>query len=426
MTGMVARSIVDKPAVSSLSHQRSQALLARGRAVDATLCYDGYLLPQDRIIDGEYPSFADRGEGAYVWDVDGNRYIDFILAYGTIILGHAHPAVSAAVMKEIQRGFALSIPKRAQVELAELLTAVIPGAERVLLLKTGSDATSAAVRISRAYTGREHVVRWGYNGWHDWASLRPPGVPQHALKQTHSFVYNDIASLRHVFAEHGKSIACCLMMPFELEEPRSGYLHEVAELAHSHGALLVLDEIRTGFRVALGGAQERLGLRADLATFSKAMANGYPISALTGREDVMQMVGEVHISSTFNINAAEMAAALATISKLQLSQTLPRIERLGLRLIDGLASLARAARVQAMPVGVPQMPFLQFCFEDTSARDAAKRAFYTETIKRGILLHPNHHWYICGAMSEQDIDEALTACEAGFAAARAAVRDGGR
>ncbi len=311
--------------------------------------------------------------------------------------------------------------KPAQVELAELLVEVVPGAERVLLLKTGSDATSAAVRVSRAYTGRERVVRWGYAGWHDWSALRPAGVPQGVREQVETFTYNDIASLERVFAAHGEEIACCVMMPFELELPHAGFLREVAELVRAHGALLVFDEMRTGFRLALGGAQERFGVVADLATYGKAMANGYPISALVGRQEVMAMVGDVHISSTFYANAAEMAAALATIGELRRGEALPRIERLGRTMMEGLEEIAPGAAIEASVLGVPQMPFLRFSHPDERLLERVVDAFYTETTRRGILLHPNHHWYVSAAMDERDIGEALAACEAGFAAVRAVV-----
>jgi glutamate-1-semialdehyde 2,1-aminomutase len=301
------------------------------------------------------------------------------------------------------------------------LTEVIPGAERVLLLKTGSDATSAAVRIARAHSGRERVIRWGYSGWHDWAALRPGGVPGWVRGRTHTFAYNDLASLEAVLAAHGEEIACCVMMPFELETPAPGFLAAVAELLRRHGVLLVFDEMRSGFRVALGGAQERFGVRADLATFSKAMANGYPISAVTGPEEIMRAVGEVHISSTFYVNGAEMAAALATIAELREGEALPRIERLGERLLGGLGDLAREAGVAAAPRGAPQMPYLEFSYAEEAEREAAKAAFFTETVRRGILLHPNHHWYISAAMAEGDIDAALAGCEAGFAAVQRAL-----
>ncbi|GAB2934918.1 aspartate aminotransferase family protein [Streptomyces sp. NPDC058869] len=399
----------------------SRDLLARAAKVDATLAYSGYVLPRDRLVDGEYPVFAERASGAHVWDVDGNKYLDFILAYGTIILGHADPVVSAAVAEEIRDGFAITLRKRVQVELAELLTSVIPGAERVFLLKSGSDATSAAVRVSRAHTGRERVVRWGYNGWHDWCATRPGGVPAQAVS---TFTYNDLASLEAEFEAHPGEIACLLMMPFEVEPPAPGFLQAAAELAHAHGALFVLDEMRSGFRMGLGGAQEKYGVTADLVTFSKAMANGYPISVLVGSERVMRTVGEVHIGSTFHVNGAEMAAALATITQLRDTPVLKHVEALGEQFLRGLDAQAAASPVSAEAVGVPQMPFLRFTDPDEQALVRARDAFYTETIRRGVLLHPNHHWYICGAMTEKDIATALEATAAGFRAAEAALGHG--
>ncbi|MEU9926350.1 aminotransferase class III-fold pyridoxal phosphate-dependent enzyme [Streptomyces anulatus] len=399
----------------------SRDLLARAAKVDATLAYSGYVLPRDRLVDGEYPVFAERASGAHVWDVDGNKYLDFILAYGTIILGHADPVVSAAVAEEIRDGFAITLRKRVQVELAELLTSVIPGAERVFLLKSGSDATSAAVRVSRAHTGRERVVRWGYNGWHDWCATRPGGVPAQAVS---TFTYNDLASLEAEFEAHPGEIACLLMMPFEVEPPAPGFLQAAAELAHAHGALFVLDEMRSGFRMSLGGAQEKYGVTADLVTFSKAMANGYPISVLVGSERVMRTVGEVHIGSTFHVNGAEMAAALATITQLRDTPVLKHVEALGEQFLRGLDGQATASPVSAEAVGVPQMPFLRFTDPDEKALARARDAFYTETIRRGVLLHPNHHWYICGAMTEKDIATALEATAAGFRAAEAALGHG--
>ncbi|MFH9197165.1 aspartate aminotransferase family protein [Streptomyces anulatus] len=399
----------------------SRDLLARAAKVDATLAYSGYVLPRDRLVDGEYPVFAERASGAHVWDVDGNKYLDFILAYGTIILGHADPVVSAAVAEEIRDGFAITLRKRVQVELAELLTSVIPGAERVFLLKSGSDATSAAVRVSRAHTGRERVVRWGYNGWHDWCATRPGGVPAQAVS---TFTYNDLASLEAEFEAHPGEIACLLMMPFEVEPPAPGFLQAAAELAHAHGALFVLDEMRSGFRMSLGGAQEKYGVTADLVTFSKAMANGYPISVLVGSERVMRTVGEVHIGSTFHVNGAEMAAALATITQLRDTPVLKHVEALGEQFLRGLDGQATASPVSAEAVGVPQMPFLRFTDPDEQTLARARDAFYTETIRRGVLLHPNHHWYICGAMTEKDIATALEATAAGFRAAEAALGHG--
>ncbi|MDI5939245.1 aminotransferase class III-fold pyridoxal phosphate-dependent enzyme, partial [Micromonospora sp. DH15] len=205
-----------------LDLSESQALRRRAVAVDATLAYEGYVLARDRLVDGAYPLYGERASGAHIWDVDGNRYLDLILAYGTIILGHADPVVTEAVLREIRDGFAITLRKRVQVELAELLTAVIPHAEKVFLLKTGSDATSAAVRLSRVHTGRTRVIRWGYNGWHDWCATRPGGVPTEAQAVVDSFDYNDLDSLRAAFERHPGEVACLLMMPFEVDPPAPG------------------------------------------------------------------------------------------------------------------------------------------------------------------------------------------------------------
>ncbi|SCG59269.1 aspartate aminotransferase family protein [Micromonospora halophytica] len=403
-----------------LDLSESAALRRRAVAVDATLAYEGYVLQRDRLVDGAYPLFGERASGAHVWDVDGNRYLDLILAYGTIILGHADPVVSEAVVREIRDGFAITLRKRVQVELAELLTAMIPHAEKVFLLKTGSDATSAAVRLSRVHTGRDRVIRWGYNGWHDWCATRPGGVPPEAQAVVDTFDYNDLDSLRRVFEKHPGQTACLLMMPFEVEPPAPGFLAGAAELAREHGALFVLDEMRSGFRMAPGGAQERYDVRADLVTFSKAMANGYPIAALVGREEVMRAVGEVHISSTFHVNGAEMAAAVATINQLRDGRLLTHVERLGERLQAGLRDQLAGHGVPGRVLGVPQMPFLRFTDPDEATRTRAHDAFYTETTRRGLLLHPNHHWYVSAAMTDDDVDAALEATAAGFRAAERA------
>ncbi|MEU2563148.1 aminotransferase class III-fold pyridoxal phosphate-dependent enzyme [Streptomyces longispororuber] len=398
----------------------SRRLLQRAARVDATQAYSGYVLARDRLVEGAYPLYGERASGAYVWDVDGNRYVDFILAYGTIILGHADPVVSEAVIREIRDGFAITLRKKVQVELAELLVSVVPHAERVFLLKSGSDATSAAVRLSRAHTGRERVIRWGYNGWHDWCATRPAGVPRSAREAVSTFTYNDLASLEREFRRHPGEVACLLMMPFEEVPPADGFLSAAAELARRHGALFVLDEMRSGFRVALGGAQERYQVRADIVTFSKAMANGYPISAVVGREEAMRAVGDVHIGSTFHVNGAEMAGAVATITRLRDSDALKHIEELGAALQRGLAEQIARSGLDAQVLGVPQMPFMRFRHTDDDTRQRMQDAFYTETTRCGVLFHPNHHWYVNAAMTHDDIETALAATEAGFRAAESA------
>lgn len=399
-----------------LDLKHSQHLLDRARAFDAQAAGMERVIASDRMVDGEYPTYVARAKGAYLWDVDGNQYIDYLLGYGTIILGHAHDAVVKAARTEMESGFATGMMKTAQVRLTAELTEITPNAEKALLLKTGSDATGAAVRIARSFTGRDRVVRWGYNGWHDWCALRPAGIPGAVRDLVHSFRYNDLDSLRAIFEAHPNEIACLVMMPFETEAPEPGFLEGIREITRRHGTLLVWDEMRTGFRLSLGGAQEYFGIDADLVTFSKAMANGFEVSAVVGCGDVLDQLANVHISSTFFSNSAAMAAASATIGVLRSSSALDHVRDLGLRLQEGLRDLVRRNGLPARVVGYPQMPFLCFDHADPDAREAAKRTFFGTTVREGVFFHPNHHWYICASMTEADIDATLAASSAGFAA----------
>jgi glutamate-1-semialdehyde 2,1-aminomutase len=393
--------------MDALNFPMAGELARRGRKTDAWTATRDEILEVD-AANSAYPAYVSRAEGAYVWDVDGNRYIDFNLGYGPVVLGHAHPVVNAAVIEQLGRGTCASpMWSPRQVELTELLTEVIQ-ADMAYLLRTGSDATAAAVRLARIHTGREMIARWGYNGWHDWCAPRPEGVPQSTLALSHRFAYNDIASLEELFARYPDQIACVVMMPYELEEPRPGFLNEVRETAHRHGALLILDEMRSGFRISLGGAQEYYGVRPDLSTFSKAMANGYPISAVVGRRDVMLHLGSTHMSSTFYGNPAEMAAAIATIGILRDTDALGAIWRMGESLLNGLRQILTEYAIPAEAVGLPISPFLRF--DESAGR--AKARFYQETLRRGVMFHPNHQWFLSAAHTDDDVAVTLDACRA--------------
>lgn len=395
---------------------RSFELARTAEEIDALAAKRKNVIPADQMVEGEYPIFVDRASGAYMWDVDGNRYLDFFLSYGTVILGHTDSDVDDSVVAEIRKGFATGLMKPVQTELVAELLDVIPGAEMAMLMKTGSDTTGAAVRLARSFTGRDRVVRWGYNGWHDWCAQWDHGIPKVTRDLVDAFTYNDLDSLRAVFERHPGDIACVVMMPFMVEPPAPGFLEGVRELTREHGTLLVFDEMRSGFRMALGGAQEYFGVTADLATFSKALANGYAISALTGRADVLRRLDHVHISSTFYANSDAMAAALATVRKLRSGPLLEHIWSLGGRLQKGLRELAQKYDAPVEVVGHPPMPFLDFRLSTQERNVAAKRCFYTETIRAGVFFHPNHHWFVCAAATEADIDTAVEAARGGFEA----------
>jgi glutamate-1-semialdehyde 2,1-aminomutase len=375
----------------------------------------------DILIKGEYPVFGARGKGAYLWDVDGNQFLDWILAYGIIVLGYADPEVDEAVIREIREGFSFSLTKPIQIRLAELLVEIIPCAELVHFFKAGSDSTTAAVRLARIWTKRNKIVRWGYNGWHDWCCTHDAGIPPYVRNDVLTFRYNDLNSLEDVLMRNRDQVACVIMMPFMVELPQPGFLQAVKELAHQHGALFVLDEMRSGFHMALGGAQEYYRVIPDLATFSKAMSNGYTISALVGRREIMERIRETWFSSTYYTSSPEMAAAVATIEHLKGSKVIEHMWRIGQGLIDGLNTLAKAANVEAKAVGAPPMPDLMFDYEEDERTEKAKSTFYTMTTRGGILFHPQHHWFVSAAHTDADLKRTLTVCADAFSAVRKAV-----
>mgnify|MGYP000892654180 FL=1 len=267
------------------------------------------------FVPGEYPIFLDRAIGGRCWDVDGNEYVDMLAAYGPIILGHREKEIDDAVIAQMEKGFCMNLAQPLQNELATKLCELIPCAEKVVMVKTGSDATTAAIRIARGYTGKLKILRCGYHGWHDWCVEVKGGVPAKLWEDTHEFHYNDLDGLDALIAQHKDDVAAIIVTPVghplghPVEAPAPGFLAGVRERATQVGAVLVFDEIRSGFRVALGGAMARYGVTPDLATIGKAMANGYPISAVVGKHEFMDMVdGKVFISSTFFPNSLEMAA----------------------------------------------------------------------------------------------------------------------
>ncbi|MFE4692122.1 aspartate aminotransferase family protein [Streptomyces sp. NPDC056749] len=363
-----------------------------------------------------YPRYFSRAAGPHLWDLDGKRYVDFNLGYGPVVLGHADERVTEAVLAELRNGNCVApLWSRRQSELTDLLTSVVPGAEMAYLLKTGSDATSTAVRLSRIFTGRDKVIRWGYNGWHDWAAGIPAGISEATRADTLLFDYSDLSTLRDAFARHPGQVACVLMMPFGDETAPEGHLQKIRDIAHEHGALFVLDEMRSGFRLNLSGAQGLLGVQADVSTFSKAMANGHPISAVVGRADVLSALTRTRISSTFYADPAPMAAALATIRILRDTDALERIWKAGASFQEGLSALVDRHRVPARVVGYPPMPFLQFTHPDPIIRERMSTAFTGEAAQRGVLLHPSHQWFLSAAHTREDIEFALHVCDQALA-----------
>lgn len=365
------------------------------------------------FVPGEYPIFIERGYGGHIVDVDGNDYIDMLCAYGPIILGYDEKEINDAVRAQMDRGFCFSLVQPVQNELQQRLIDLIPSAEMVILVKTGSDATGVAVRIARGCTDRDVILRCGYHGWHDWAVEVHGGVPKAVQDLTVEFEYGDLADLEVKLEAHWGQVAGIIITPVghplakPVMEPPPGYLEGVRALADKHGAVLIFDEIRSGFRVAMGGAQQRYGVTPDLSTFGKALANGYPISAVVGKEQFMKVCeSKVFISSTFFPNSLEMVAALKCLEILERDQVLDRIWERGADFLARLRHIVARTGAPATVSGIPPMPYLTFDKVDKHYKER-REMFYTETIRRGLFIQPYHHWYISGRHTDEDLRTAL-------------------
>ncbi|MEJ2725119.1 MAG: aminotransferase class III-fold pyridoxal phosphate-dependent enzyme [Deltaproteobacteria bacterium] len=374
--------------------------------------------PSD-FIEGEYPVFLETGKGCRLRDVDGNEFVDFLCGYGPIILGYREEEVDDAVCKQIkEKGFCFTLTQKFQNKLAKKLTGLVPSSEMSIFLKTGSDATTASIRIARAYTGKIKVMRCGYHGWHDWCVEIKGGIPSKFYEDVFEFPYNRLDKLEELMAAHGKETAAIIMTPFghpnheEMQEPNPGFLEGVRDLADQYGAVLVYDEIRTAFRLRMGGAQELYGVTPDLTVLGKAIANGYPISVVTGKKDVMSAAAsKLFISSTFFGNSEGFVAALKTIEILERDKVLENIWEKGERFIGKIRALVDTYGVGAKLTGVAPMFYITFDKDETGAYKDKRKAFYTQLIRKGFFFTPHHHAYICFRHTEEDLNLALNAIE---------------
>jgi glutamate-1-semialdehyde 2,1-aminomutase len=343
--------------------------------------------------EGVAPKYLARGEGARVWDVDGNDYIDLVMGVGPLSLGYRYPAVDRAIKDQLDSGITFSLMHPLEVEVAELVRDVVPHTENVRFSKTGCDVTTAAVRLSRAFTGREKVLCCGYHGWHDWyisVTDRSAGIPESTKEQVYTFRYNDLDSVEQAIDD---SVACVILEPTVFEAPKPGFLEGLRALCDRTGALLVFDEMWTGFRLALGGAQARYGVRADLACFSKAVANGMPLSVLTGRREVMRLCErEVFFFTTFGGEALSLAAAKATILALQKHDVPAHLERQGRALREGYLAAASRAGLEGSTRCFGYDARTIVTFQDERSTPLAMKTFVQqEMIARGVLWGGFHN-----------------------------------
>ncbi|MCL5237998.1 MAG: aminotransferase class III-fold pyridoxal phosphate-dependent enzyme [Nitrospirae bacterium] len=359
---------------------------------------------------GAAPLFIKEGEGCCLTDMDDNTFVDFTMGLGACILGYAFGPVLRDMERQMKKGSAFTLPHYLEYELAELLAQVIPCAEMVRFGKNGSDVTSAAVRLARAYTGRDYVACCGYHGWQDWyiaTTTRSKGIPDEVKKLTLTFQYNRIDSLKKLFAEYNNKIACVIMEPVSLDAPENGFLEQVKEIAHKNGALLVFDEVVTGFRFSIGGAQEFFGITPDIACVGKAMGNGMPISAIVGKKEVMEFFDEIFFSFTFGGETISIASAISTIRYMKEHKVIEYIRSQGKKLKEGVEKLIKEKGLEDILSidGYPIRTVVSFKGEEKESLKL-KTLFQQECVKRGILFTGGHN--VSLPHSDEIIDKTIS------------------
>ena len=373
----------------------------------------------NQFVMGITPKYLKKGKGSHVWDVDGNEYIDYPLALGPILLGYDYAPVSEAVINQVREGTTFTLMHPLEVEVAELLSAVIPCAEMTRFGKNGADVTSAAVKVARAATGKDHIAYCGYHGCQDWYAVVTPrnkGIPAALKNYMHAFEYNKIETLEKLFAENPGRIGCVIMEvpgtdPVIDMKTGKNFLQLAKEVANRNGALFVLDEIVTGFRYSLGGAQKYYNVVPDLACFGKGMANGFAISAIVGKKEFMKELNEVFFSMTYSGDTIGLAAARATINELMEKPVIKHIWDMGEVLHKGINSFAESIGLDFRIYGKP--PRGGISVKNSSGEEdlLLKSVFLQETVKRGILY--GGPVFVSYSHARADIDKTVAAsCEA--------------
>lgn len=376
-----------------------------------------------QYVKGIAPVYIASGHGSHVTDVDGNEYIDWSMGIGPLSLGYSYEPINNAIIEQLKSGITFSLMHPLELEVSELIREIIPNAESVRFSKTGCDVTTAAIRLARAYTGRKTVLCCGYHGWHDWyiaVTDRNMGIPEETKNLTYTFTYNDIESVLNSIDE---DTAAIILEPVVFEEPQNDFLHQLRDICTKKGIVLIFDEMWTGFRMALGGAQEYFGIKADLACYSKAVANGMPLSILTGKTEIMELLNnDVFFFTTFGGEALSLAAAKATINELKEKNVINHLNHLGSILKDGYNQTAKILEIEyTKAIGYPYRTMVTF--DQTAGNPLIlKSIVQQEMIKRGVLWAGFHN--MSYSHSESDINHTLKAYKEVLSILKEAVASG--
>jgi glutamate-1-semialdehyde 2,1-aminomutase len=372
-----------------------------------------------------YPQYYTRAEGCRLWDADGREYIDYLCGFGPNLLGYRHPEVERAALAQAALGDCMTGPAPCMVDLGERMVATIEHADWALFCKNGTDATTICVTMARAHTGKRKLLRarGTYHGAAPWCTPVREGVLSEDRAHVASFDYNDIGSLDQAVAAAGNDLAAVLLTPHRHEAhrdqamPDPAFIRRARELCDAHGALLILDEVRTGLRLANGCSWERFGVRPDLSAWGKTLANGYPLSAVAGSEAVRKAATRIYTTGSFWFSAVPMAAALATLEVAKRERAVEHMDTVGTQLRVGLDQQARAHGFSLRQTGPVQMPQVLFDDDDKLVRG---NFFTAQAAQRGVLLHPWHNMFLCLAHTEDDITRTLQVTDQAFASLRKA------
>ncbi len=367
------------------------------------------------FIENVYPLYVQSGNGAHFTDVDGNEYLDYLMGLGPITLGYNYNSVNQAIKDQLDQGILFSIPHKIEVELSELISQVIPFADMVKFEKSGSNAVTAAVRAARAFTKKDIIAYCGTGGvWHDWQAAmvsRDGGVPKFNENLIKIFDYNDSEGLEQIFEDNQNKIAAIVLEPIQFEEPDNDFLQKVRKIASENNSLLILDEIVTGFRFDLEGAQKYLGIKGDLVCFGKGMANGLPLSAITGPTEFMKTFDDLWVSSTNNSETLSLAGTKAVITEMKEKNTIHHCWKMGKILFNGWNRIADENNINAKMTGYPVRMNLR-CLDSSGTESLHMKSFVLqEMVKQNIFMSILGASYICYSHSEDDIKKTLHSFE---------------
>ena len=371
---------------------------------------------------GISPLFIDRAKGCHVWDLDGNKYIDLVSSLASVTLGYGETRVNAAVRKQLKKGVSFSLPGVLEAEVAEMICQLVPSAEMVRFGKNGTDATTAAVRLARAYTGKDRIVVCGYHGWQDWyigSTTRNKGVPKTTSDLTEVFKYNDLESLRKILSDKN-DVACVVMEPMNVNMPNQGFLEGVRELTNKHGVILVFDETITGFRFSEGGAQELFKVIPDLSTFGKGIANGFPLSVVVGKREIMMEMEEIFFSGTFGGELLSLVAAKTVLELHLRNKVVPKLREIGEELLKRTNwAISETNTTELLSLsGHPTWAFLNWTGTEAYSSDFLKTYFMQEMFQQGVLILGTHNVNLAHSIKK------LNQIEASYLTVLSSISDG--